>query len=106
MANEVTFTAEDIYRSESNFEPIISEKYSRGKNLIYDCFDKHYVCVSDVNYDDCRSLRDLAIEKRKVILPCAPLKVYDSQISCFSSYYTLIHQKTYKGFCIRQQELD
>lgn len=100
------FTKEDYYKSESNFEPAISEKYFTGRNLIYDCYEKHFVCASDVNYEECSESRKNAIANRNVLLPCAPLKQLPNQIECFKLNYTLIHEQTYKGFCISQKKLD
>lgn len=105
-AQEVKFSKEEVYKSQSNFEPRVSNKYFRGKNLIYDCYDKHFVCASDLDFDECTEERQEALDNRRVILPCAPLKRMPDQISCFKLNYTLIHQQTYKGFCISQKKLD
>ena len=106
VAQEVQFSKEEIYRSETEFEAAISSKYFRGKNLIYDCVKKHFACVIDANYEECDENRKEALENRKILLPCAPLKKLPTQIECFKLQYSLVHERTYKGFCISQKKLD
>lgn len=106
FAQEPQFSREDYLHSQTNFEPPITENLYRGRNLIFNCKNKHFACVSDFDFQECQQKRSKANEERKFLLPCAPLKTFTSQIECFKSHYYVIHNQTYKGFCLSQKDLD
>jgi hypothetical protein len=83
-------------------EPRISERYYRGRYLIYDCKDRHYVCVNLPSFYNCQEQRQKEIDEKTVLFSCAPLKQFKSQKECFDTNYALIHRVTNKSFCVNQ----
>lgn len=83
-------------------EPRLSNKYYRGRYLVYDCIDRHYACVNLPSFYNCRELRVKEIGNKEIMLSCAPLKQYKTQKECFDANYRLIHRVTNKSFCVNQ----
>ncbi|OUR96992.1 hypothetical protein A9Q84_11695 [Halobacteriovorax marinus] len=83
-------------------EPRLSNKYYRGRYLVYDCIDRHYVCVNLPSFYNCRETRVKEIENKEVLLSCAPLKLFKTQKECFDANYKLIHRVTNKAFCVNR----
>ncbi|WP_127717282.1 hypothetical protein [Halobacteriovorax sp. HLS] len=83
-------------------EPRISDKYYRGRYLIYDCVNRHYVCINLPSFYNCQEERLKEIEAKSVLLSCAPLKQFKTQKECFDVNYSLIHRITNKSFCVNQ----
>jgi hypothetical protein len=80
-------------------EPRISTDFSRGEYLIYDCRNRNYACVNVTSFAYCRKLRDDGYKQKKMMLPCAPLKEFESQDECFKEHYKLMHKIAAKPFC-------
>ena len=85
--------------------PRISNKYNRGRYLIYDCVDKHYACVFLDNLDKCRKDRDKALEDNRFSLPCAPLKVFNTQKDCFKEAKKRVEDLEIKEFCQNKSDI-
>jgi hypothetical protein len=83
-------------------EPRLSDKYYRGRYLIYDCEKRFFACVNLPSFYNCRELRQKEKDLKEVLLSCAPLKQFKSQKDCFDVNYSLIHRVTNKSFCINQ----
>ncbi len=83
-------------------EPRISNEYFQGQYLIYDCRQRHYVCVNSASFDKCRGRRDEALDERRFLLPCAPLLEFKSQKECFQEHYKQVHQLGNRKFCVNR----
>ena len=88
----------------------ISEKYLAGAFLIYDCEEKHWVCVLQEDYKACESKRKVSADKKERNLPCAPIGEFPSKRSCFQrQLYLSGHAHGYR-FClldeIKKEELE
>lgn len=82
-------------------EPKLSDKYYRGRFLIYDCESRFFACVNLPSFYNCRENRNKEIDRKEMLLSCAPLKQFKSQKECFEANYSLIHKVTNKSFCLR-----
>jgi predicted DNA-binding WGR domain protein len=80
-------------------EPKISQEFSQGNFLIYDCKQRSFVCVNEPSYLLCKEKRSRGYRERKKVLPCAPLKEFPSQSKCFEKQYKLIHSQSEKSYC-------
>ncbi len=80
-------------------EPKISQEFSRGRFLIYDCKQRSFVCVNEPSYLLCREKRNLGYRAKRLALPCAPLKEFKEQVECFNKQYSLIHSQSEKSYC-------
>ena len=79
----------------------ISQRFVDGRYLIYECDDKHYVCVDEEGYEKCQYIR----RNRKIgqfeNLGCAPLKVYDDVAKCFEKQKSMIGSAKNIPFCFK-----
>jgi hypothetical protein len=85
------------------FDPrtdIISEKYEAGAYLIYDCQDKHWVCVLEEYYRDCESQRSQDLSMNKLDLRCAPMGQLPTKQSCFQRQLYVSGQNYGQRFCV------
>ena len=96
----------------AGFDPVsdnFSDKYEGGAFLIYDCVDKHWVCVLESYYSECQELRDKDIQSKKITLGCAPIGKFETKKSCFQRQLYMIGQNYETRFCIhpdmQQKEL-
>ena len=80
-------------------EPKISQEFSRGAFLIYDCKKRSFACVNEPSYNLCKTRRQKGYRDKKLVLPCAPLKEFLSQQKCFEKQYNLIHRQSEKSYC-------
>lgn len=81
----------------------ISEKYLAGAFLIYDCEEKHWVCVLKEDSDICKERREKAISTGEKNLPCAPIGEFPTKKSCFQRQLYLIGQAHGFRFCLLDQ---
>lgn len=63
-------------------DPYLSTKYQRGSYLLYDCYDKHWVCTAKAEFDTCQDARSTASKNKDDKLPCMPLKAFESEAKC------------------------
>lgn len=80
-------------------EPKISQEFSQGMFLIYDCKQRSFACVNEPSFALCRKKRSRGYRNKKLALPCAPLKKFTSQAKCFEKQYKLIHSQSEKSYC-------
>ena len=78
----------------------ISDKYIAGAFLIYDCKEKHWVCVLKDDFSECRENRDKSIAGRKKHLPCAPIGEFPTKRSCFQRQLYLSGHAHGNRFCL------
>lgn len=77
----------------------LSRFYRSGEYLLYDCNNRHFVCVDKTSFDECREKRNEAIDKRNFLLPCAPLKKLGHFEICVEVQYSKIYQMGNRDFC-------
>lgn len=105
--------ADDGEKSLNDYDPkvdIISEDYEAGPYLIYDCVQKHYVCVLESYYKECEENRvyDVALNKEQT--RCTPISQHLNKKSCFQKQLLLVSRNHGTRSCInqawRQKEID
>jgi hypothetical protein len=88
----------------------ISDKYFAGAFLIYDCDEKHWVCVLKEDFTKCSENREKSIGKREKHLPCAPIGEFPTKRSCFQRQLYLTGQAHGSRFCLldelKKEELE
>ncbi|MES2525763.1 MAG: hypothetical protein V4598_01695 [Bdellovibrionota bacterium] len=88
----------------------ISDKYFAGAFLIYDCEEKHWVCVLEENYRYCEEQRKESVQKKERQLPCAPIGEFPTKRSCFQRELFLAGHAHGNRFClldeIKKEELE
>lgn len=96
----------------AGYDPVadnFSSKYEGGAYLIYDCVDKHWVCVLESYYLDCEKLRSEDLDNNKLDLSCAPIGSFETKKSCFQRQLYMVSQNYETRFCIhpmmKQKEL-
>ena len=97
--------ADDQDKTIAGFDPrtdIIAENYEAGPYLIYDCQEKHWVCVMETFYKECeqKRSRDLA-STDNVYHSCAPIGVFPTKKSCFQRQLFMTTHNHGKRFCIK-----
>jgi hypothetical protein len=99
-------------KSIAGYDPVedsFSQKYEGGPYLMYDCVDKHWVCVLESYYTDCEKLRAVDIENKKFTLGCAAIGQFPTKKACFQRQLYMIGQNYETRFCIhpdmQQKEL-
>lgn len=95
--------AQEAEKELAGFDPVvdlISEKYEAGPYLIYDCEDKHWVCVGESFYKECEEKRAEDLKARKLATRCAPITKYPVKKSCFQRAQFLVGKNHGTRFCI------
>ncbi|MFZ8934434.1 MAG: hypothetical protein ACO20H_08035 [Bacteriovoracaceae bacterium] len=77
----------------------ITETYSSGPYLIYDCKKRSFICVDFLNFESCTKDRDFAKKQRYLDMPCAPLKEFEHFQYCKETQYRMIHNISSRDFC-------
>jgi hypothetical protein len=98
-------TADDQLKVKIGHDPVvdvISDKYEAGAYLIYDCLEKHWVCVLEEYYRRCEAAR-----KSELVVPdeslhtCAPIGEFPNKISCFQRQLFLTTHNHGARFCLK-----
>ena len=87
----------------AGYDPIqdnISVKYEAGQFLIYNCIDKHWVCVLETHFTDCEKERLEDIDNKVMDLRCAPIGAFPTKKSCFQQQLFMLSQNFSTRFCI------
>ncbi len=82
---------------------VISENYEAGPFLIYDCVEKHYVCVLEEYYKECGEKRAKDVHERKEMLSCAPISEHLNKKSCFQKQLFIVSQNHGTRFCVGEE---
>lgn len=98
-AEEADYIPFDFVMAKDN----ISEKYLAGAHLIYDCEEKHFVCVLAEDKRSCEEKRLLAMQKKEKFLPCAFIGFLPTKRSCFQRQLFLVSQAHGNRFCLNEK---
>lgn len=96
--------SDDQPKSLAGFDPrtdIIADNYEAGPYLIYDCEEKHWVCVMEAFYKECEEKRKNDLTAEGLYHSCAPVGVFPTKKSCFQRQLFLTTHNHGKRFCIR-----
>lgn len=89
---------------------MIAENYEAGPYLIYDCVEKHWTCVLEPYYEECKEKRAQAMHEKKLNLGCAPIGILPNKKSCFQKQLLMVSQNHGHRFCLgndwKQKEMD
>lgn len=97
--------ADSVRKNLNGFDPatdIISEKYEAGPYLMYDCVDKHWVCVMDSFYKECSVKRSKEVIDKKPDLSCAPIGRFPGKKACFQRQLYLTTHNHGSRFCLHE----
>lgn len=102
-----TVMADDQGRFIEGFDvkaDIIADNYEAGNALIYDCVEKHWVCVRNTYFDECREKRAKARQDESLeTLPCAPIAFFPTKKSCFQRQLFMTTHHHGDRFCIKDE---
>lgn len=98
--------SDDGPKSLAGFDPktdLIAHNYEAGAYLIYDCQEKHWVCVLESYYLECQKQRQLDNMSKSDFHLCAPIEAFPTKKSCFQRQLFLTTQNHGTRFCIKDQ---
>jgi hypothetical protein len=78
----------------------LSAKWTAGAFLIYDCDDRHWVCVHDLGQAQCEDLRKNKLASGARTLGCAPGQVFESREACWDVQKRLVNEALYPRTCL------
>jgi len=78
---------------------LIADNYEAGKFLIYDCEEKHWTCVSKINFTECEEKRAEDIEANKINSRCAPIGEFVTKKSCFQRQLFMVSHNHGSSVC-------
>ena len=87
---------EDILLS----DPYLSVLFQRGEYLVYNCIDQHWVCTGEAEYLSCIETRNESLKDKDTNLPCAPIRVFQSEKDCVAHQASLVSSATENRFCL------
>lgn len=83
---------------------IIADNYEAGNGLIYDCVEKHWVCVQNTYFNECRDKRQKAQKDESAMtLPCAHIAYFPNKRSCFQRQLFMTTHHHGDRFCIKDE---
>lgn len=88
------------------FDPsrdLISQDYTAGAYLIYNCKDQHWVCVTEEDYLECENKWQKG-EKASLSTSyeCAPIEKFPTKKSCFQRVLFNVSQNLGTRFCQKE----
>lgn len=83
---------------------IIADNYEAGQFLIYDCDEKHWVCVLESYFKECEEKRqnDKTLPD-KITHSCAPIGEFPNKRSCFQRQLFMTTHNYGPRFCIKDE---
>jgi hypothetical protein len=100
----ISFSPSSNEFSKRQQEWIMSWKYRRGPNLIYDCLKRHFACVNNNNFERCKEERVESFRSNHSVLSCAPLRTFEFIDQCEEEQKKLVNQIPNKNFCINHRK--
>lgn len=83
---------------------IIADNYEAGNGLMYDCVEKHWVCVRNTDYEACRENRAKSrLDETTTTHPCAPIAYFPNKRSCFQRQLFMTTHHHGERFCIKDE---
>ena len=79
---------------------VINGQYRSGNNLIYNCNQKIFVCVTSAGKIQCDTDRQNARENNLLHYPCAVLKSFATKEECFNKNYEVANVNAFKRYCV------
>ena len=70
----------------------ISNKYSEGEFLIYDCVDKHYVCADQTSEQICKRKYEKESRENYTNFTCLVLQKFENSKKCHQKQFSVIHE--------------
>jgi hypothetical protein len=80
-------------------DPLLSLKYQRGKYLVYDCIDRHWVCTGKAEFDLCLEQRDVGLLDKNSRMPCGAFDYFENEKKCQKHQKKLINRGDGTRFC-------
>jgi hypothetical protein len=93
-----------LIRYLNDYDPLvddISEKYQAGAYLIYDCQEKHWVCVLQDDFKTCEEKRAKDNLSESYLHTCAPIGEFPNKKSCFQRQLFLTTHNYGARFCVK-----
>ena len=85
-------------------DPYLSVLYQRGKFLIYNCLDQHWVCAGEGEFAACLLEREESIADNQRALPCAPVQEFSSEQACNKYQRDLTDFNMENRFCLHPEQ--
>ncbi len=82
----------------------LSEKWVQGPALVYDCDERHWVCVTGDKHGQCREQHDARLASKAPFLGCVPGTVFATPAECFARQRELIVLSVFPRACIHPGE--
>ena len=82
----------------------LSNKYVAGTGLIYDCEDKHWVCVEQSIFETCKADNAKDIEAGRTELSCVATQLYGTKKECFARHREVIVRGDVPRTCLLPKE--
>ncbi len=97
------FMSDGFCQSKKEIE-YLTDKYFSGPYLIYDCEERHWVCVSEENFNECQSLRNDDSKKfESYIHSCSPFGHFPTIESCNQRILFLTTHQHGQRFCVKEE---
>lgn len=78
----------------------ISGKYYAGPVLIYDCEDKHWACVSELDAELCQKKRAGEVSRGKIDLSCMAGEKFERKWRCQQQMRVLVARGNVPHACV------
>lgn len=91
-----------LYGVEKEVEELgvpLSSTWTSGSHLIYDCKQKHWVCVDKDGVELCNKLRGWAKNIDKMSLKCTVIKSFQADSECISAQKRKVEELIPTTFC-------
>ena len=79
--------------------PPITSKLFRGTALIYNCKGRHFACVSDNNFDECKAKYEEQKQQKRALYDCYAIRQFETQEECFNIQLKAVHRVINRNFC-------
>lgn len=98
--------SDDQLKSLAGFDPkvdIIADNYEAGPFLIYDCQEKHWVCVTAPYFKECEERRLKDGVRSGTYHSCAAVGEFPTKKSCFQRQLFMTTHQHGSRFCIKDE---
>lgn len=96
----------DQVKSLAGYDPVedaIADNYEAGPFLIYDCQEKHWVCVLESYYKECGKKRLKDGTDKRTHHSCAPIGEFPTKKSCFQRMLYMTTHNHGTRFCVKDE---
>lgn len=84
--------------------PYLSDRYTKGKYLLFDCYRGHWVCTSEIEFNACEKKREDEYYSTDLTYSCLPIMKLSNDKECHKKQYDFMYGEGHLFYCSKSSQ--